>query len=367
MITFRTIVTGDLKDYIHSSDFKSMDHIPISSKRALAHFHNPVADKDDPVLFLAYRENRLAGYLGALVDRFYFDDRKKKVAWLSCMWVHPEYRRLGIAVQLLNLAYDAWNGRLLITNFIPRSKAAFDKTGKYEDFHSLKGIRGYLRFDLDSILVNKKPVLRSIRWLLTGGNAVLNLVNEARLLFYQFDLTDIHTENIDSIDRETEIFINQHNQGHLTAKTASEFNWMMKYPWIGSDYEQKNEAKKYTFSVYDKNFRQWFLKVYYQKKMIAFLMLTVRGHHLKTPFLYVEKDYHEQVKNVIYNFSNDKNIRTVTTFHTGLADAIANSCHPFLMLRDYTQDSIITKKLSGELGDSGKYYIMDGDGDCAFT
>src|SRR5512137_1646585 len=125
MLQIRDITIGNLSEFIESEEFQRMDHIPVHPRRGISQIKNPHASPHDIVMFLAYEDGRFVGYLGALPDVFYVAGSSFKVAWLSCMWVDPEMRRLGIAGKLLHHACEAWESRLLISNFIPKSKAAF--------------------------------------------------------------------------------------------------------------------------------------------------------------------------------------------------------------------------------------------------
>jgi GNAT superfamily N-acetyltransferase len=371
MISIKDISTSELNSFVESETYKNFANLPISPQRALSHANNPRADREDKILFLAYDEDRFVGYLGALVDRFYYDDQEKKVAWLSCMWIERDYRRHGIALQLMNHAYRVWQGNLLITNFIPQSKAVFDKTGNYTDFKTLEGIRGYFRFNLSGILVKKKPALKKVKIFLQAADGILNAVNALRLLFYRNQLKlpkECQLEYVNRIDKETEHFIKHHNQKHLSRKSSADFDWMMKYPWVLNAPFQDNISRRYEFSSTDKNFRQLLIKVFNpEKRLIGFLMVNLKGSEMKTPFLYFEEKYTSLIRRVIYAHLLRFKASTLTTFHPLLVKEMRRKKRLLIMLRKFEQESIITQKLLKEISNPKEYYLMDGDGDCAFT
>ncbi|MBN2349641.1 MAG: GNAT family N-acetyltransferase [Bacteroidales bacterium] len=370
MITIKHITIRELPEWIESEEYRALDYLPISRHRALSHYNNPRADKNDTSLFLAFDGLLFIGYLGALADLLFLNNVEKKVAWLSCMWIRKEYRRKGIAQKLLQYAMKEWHGNLLITNFIPSSKATFDKTGQYQSFRVQDGLRAYLRFDIVEILIAKKPALKKIRYLLTSVNFILNVFNDLRLQFYknQFTLKKLHLEYLDTIDAETDKFIQNHQQNHLTLKNNTDFNWLKKYPWIIPEDDGNNYQKRYAFSAIDKSFEQFFVKVFGpDKNLIAFLILTIRKNHLKTPFLYFDPIHTDQVWNVLFYFLKKNNIRTFTTFHPVLTKTIHKNKNPFIVVRKFSLKSIISKTLARELGNMDGFTLMDGDGDCAFT
>ena len=217
MIRIKELKVCQLEEYINSDEYKNLENIPISPQRALSGIYNPYGDKGDKVLFLAYDDDKFIGYLGALSDVLKINGKSSKVAWLSCMWVDNNYRRQGISVMLMQHANKIWNSNLLITNYIPLSKSAFDKTGIFTDFRSLPGIRGYLRFNLAEIIISKRPGLRRMKWLISLFDITANVLNEFRLLFWRaaFEANNIKIQYLREIDDETDSFIRQRSTGNL--------------------------------------------------------------------------------------------------------------------------------------------------------
>jgi GNAT superfamily N-acetyltransferase len=368
MLQIRDIAVHSLTEFIESEEFRRMEHIPISPRRALSHSKNPCATPDDKVLFLAYEDGRFAGYLGALPDVFYTPGCSHKVAWLSCMWVDPAMRRHGIAFKLLQHAFEVWESNLLISNFIPKSKAAFDKTGLFQPFKDRKGLRGYLRFDGARIMITKKPVLQKISWLLKTIDGILNVLNEARFLFRRNIQTDLHAESLSFLDEATIHFIAKHNQHHLTRKNQDHFSWIRSYPWVIEEPYPDKDAIRYDFSSSDKRFRQYFVTLSNTAgSPVAFLMLSLRGNHLKTPFAYIESGNEGKVLRYLYAYMIQQKVRTFTTYHPELVHTLKTSHNPFILTRTVSMESIITPGLLAKLGNTDDYYLQDGDGDAAFT
>jgi GNAT superfamily N-acetyltransferase len=368
MLQIRDITIGGLSEFIESEEFRQMEHIPISPQRALSHSKNPNASADDKILFLIYDDGRFIGYLGALPDVFHLALESHKVAWLSCMWVDPEWRRHGIAHKLLMHANDAWESNLLISNFIPKSKAVFDKTGLFEHFKNLEGIRGYIRFNIAEILVAKKPVLQKVSGILKLTDSGLNIFNEFRLYFWKRTGNILHPEFLTGFDAETEKFLLGHNQQHITLKSTIDFRWIKEYPWVIESSKPDRDSLRYDFSSSDKRFRQHFLILSNANgSPVAFLMLSLRGNHLKTPFAYIENGYEKDILRFLYAYMTRQGIRTFTTYHPALVSHVKGGRHPFILTRRLDMESIITPRLKEKLGNTDHYYLQDGDGDGAFT
>ncbi len=370
MIHIKELKTSQLENYINSDEYKNLKDIPISPQRALSGIYNPYGDKEDKVLFLAYDDDKFIGYLGALSDVLKINDRSYKVAWLSCMWVDHDYRRKGISVMLMQHANKIWNSNLLITNYIPLSKSVFDKTGIFTDFRSLPGIRGYLRFNLAEIIILKNPGLKHIKWLISLFDMTANLINECRLFFWKtgFDSNKIKIEYLHEIDDETDRFIRQRSTNNLSPRDKAFFSWIKKYPWVLNTPCDDQISRRYIFSAVSKNFNQLFLKVMNREhKVIAFLMLTYHGSHMKTPYIYFDEEHAVTVRKIIYCHLLKSKVKTFTTYQPGLIQAIKSSRNPFILVRNMSLKSIISKELIKRMADPDKYILVEGDGDCAFV
>ena len=370
MIIIKDIKTSQLEEFIDSDEYKKLEHIPISRLRTISNIHNPGGDKDDKLLFLAYDDDKFIGYLGAISDGFSIDNESHKVAWLSCMWIDNNYRRQGLAVKLLNHAYEIWDSNLLITNYIPASGKTFEKTGKFTEFKSLQGIRGYIRFNLAEIFILKRPGLKSIKWLILLFDFFTNLINGIRLVFWKMamNIKSIKIEYLNEIDAETDEFIKQRSKDNLSPKDKSVFDWIMKYPWVLNTPFKDYTSQRYEFSAVNKNFNQLFIKVLNnENKVLAFLMLTVHGTHLKTPYLFFDEDCSHVVRKVIYAHLLNLKVRTFTTYHPQLVEIIRSKRNPFILTRKMYHRSLITKELLARIKDKDRYILMDGDGDCAFV
>jgi len=180
--------------------------------------------------------------------------------------------------------------------------------------------------------------------------------------------TGLRVNWLDDLDEGTSRFISTHNQFHLTRKGKAHFEWIRSAPWIIEEPYPGRDALRYDFSSSDKHFRQYRLTLSNTDGTpAAFLMLSLRGNHLKTPFVYFEKGKEEHILRFLYAFMIRNKVRTFTTCHPELVSAIKTGRNPFLHTRKVTMESIITPVLKAKLGNTGNYYLQDGDGDAAFT
>jgi GNAT superfamily N-acetyltransferase len=370
MLTIRNIAQSELEDFIHSKEYLEFEHIPISRRRAKSYLNNPRADEKDIILFLAYWDGKYVAYLGALPDIIFSSDKSERVAWLSCMWADKKYRRKGIALQLLKHAYKEWNGKLLITNFIPSAKGAFDKTEMFEELHSNNGVRAYLRFDLANILPRKKTSLKKIKGIIRLLDRILNLFYQTRFIFMkQKKLSGAyHSEEIRYIDNEVNKFIISKNTNTLSRREALEYNWLIKFPWVVQGKLPDDEQTKYEFTVICPKFKQTFIKVLNsENKLIAFLILTQRDNELKTPYLFFDRHETEIIYAIIIRYMMKNKICTLITYHSILAEYILNHHTPFIYKKKSVYSFLISKHLLHKIDNKEQYVFYDGDGDGLFT
>ncbi len=362
------IRTGELENYVHSEEYSKHNFVAISKSRAISHANNPRADKEDIALILAYHKEKLIGYLGIIPEHIFKGNEAIKVCWLSCMWVLPDYRRTGIATHLLSDAFKLYKGLVLITNYIPRSKAAFFKTGHYIEIVKLNGVRAYLRFDMATILPRKNRKLTWISPLLRTMDACLNaLLHFQTLITSKQKELQYRYESIITIDDATGKFINSISTDNPFHRSRLEFEWIQKFPWVSDSKNSALDYKKYYFSQYSADFKQWFVRILDPGKgIIGFLLLTRHKNELKTHYILSREDMLPDIFRFIHKLMAKEKIPTLVCHHQGLADQITRNKKQFLMVRPSEYGFIATNEIKELLENQfGKLY--DGDGDGVFT
>ena len=117
-----------------------------------------------------------------------------------------------------------------------------------------------------------------------------------------------------------------------------------------------------------KDFNQHYIKLYDSSlKLIAFIILTYREAHLKTPYIFCDKTDAKQVLRVIYAHALRPGIKTISTYHPLLSEAVLSSSNPFILKRKMNYRILISKELKNKLGSAGDLIFQEGDGDAAFV
>lgn len=363
---------SELESYINSEEYKTSEDIPISRHRALSYINHPDAKTNDIVLCLAYIDGRLMGYLGILPGYLKLYDIHKKVGWLSCLWVSPNARGKGIAKVLVKEALQAWDYKVLATEFTPEAKNLYDRSGEFEELYTATGVRGFLRFNLQELLPNRFPKLSGFKDILKAvdytGNALVNM----GLLFSGQKTSKNYTiEYLSYLDEETTEYINSWQRRELLCRDADELNWITRYPWVLNACTEDKNTKRYYFTSIAKRFNLLNIKLLDENEnIIAFIMLSVRNNNLKIPYCFVEEKDVSKVLEVIYLHMHKMKLNMFTTYHPLLTKYINKSSTPFIYKRDIRRTYLATHSLKSEIENfntNSKLYFQDGDGDCAFT
>ena len=366
----REFTPQTLRPFLDSEEYKTMPVVPISRHRALSHINNPRVSEDDVILVLAMVNGKMAGYLGVFADYIFLNNHKEKAGWLSCMWVDPEVRGQGIAKKLLTRVLERWENRILVTEFTPAAKGLYDRSEQFQDLKISEGLRGFLRFNLDELLPKKFPVLEKFKPIISLKNRALNVPNELRLNFWKpsFETQKYRVETVGKIDEKLAAFISARQQNQLEKRNAEDLNWLLQNPWLLPVFEDDGTSQKYHFSAYDKRFEFRPLQIFNaDNKLVALVILAIRGNDLKVPYLYAEAGNMQAVAEIIVQQMIQEKLRTITVFHPELIAFFKQNPKPFIYLHPLKRHYIISKKFTELLSRQPDVRIQDGDADCAFT
>ncbi len=370
MLTIKKFTISELIEFVFSDEYKKLKNIPISKHRALSYSKNPrISSNDNTVMFLAYDGDELVGYRTILSDYFYQNNKKLKIGWLSGNWVKPDKRRTGISTKLFKAVYEEWNGNLAYTNYAPASKAVYDKTSKFIKFKSNKGIRAYNRFCFAELLPPKANIFQKSKLLLRVIDFILNLFCDIRIIVLKnfISVKNINFEYVNFIDDEINEFIKNKSDKEICRRSQNELNWIIKYPWIIEQATKDDDNKRYHFSSTSKRFNNYNIKIYDDnKKLTAYIMLTLRDKKLSVPYCYYDNNINDIIK-IIYNLMLKKHLSMLTVYNNDIVDYIKNHSTPFLFKKKIYRNYFITKEVNSKFLENQLINFQDGDGDCVFT
>ena len=360
----RVYTTGNILEFVSSVQFSRLKNIPITNHRALFYAHNPRADASDKILFVAFENDEVAGYLGALPEKIFYQGEWRRMTWLSCFWIDPQFRGKNISKQLFDLALKEWNNTAMITNMKPGTLKIYERTGYFHDPVTRIGIRGYLRFNLSEILPPIGGVFSKIKPVFQVLDFVFNIFNAIRLVFYPGYKIDnnLHYEYVEEISPEAGTLIDKYNKFYLIRRGKQDLEWIKSYPWV-LEQEEDYDSRRYYFSSVSKRF--FYQQVEFHDEngnVVAYLMLSIRDNHLTVPYVFYLKAMEPNLVKFLFNTMLDFQLNMLTIFHPELSKAIGTTKSPFLFKKKILRPYFIPKTL-----DLSDLIFQDGDGDCVFT
>lgn len=368
MLELREFNKERLQAFIHSDQFRSEPHLPISFHRAISQVHNPRADEDDILLLIAYENDQLLGYLGVLPDfLFTSSGENKKIGWLSCIWVAENARGKQVANTLIKRVVELWNGNIIGTDYVPQIQKVYDRTELFtSESYCRIGVRLYIKADFKTILPPKRPFFRKIKKLLAVVDAVANVGLHIRLSLLAKTKSKLIVQYADEIDGEAAEFISKHQIAERFKRSAQDLNWMLEYPWLLHEDERKQLHAKYYFSSSDPSYKTWVVKLRNpEEHLIGLCVFMKRKAALKLLYVYHEnciEKIGELVRLEIYK----EGISMFTTFHEELVSYFKEYPRPAFYNKPIEKKFIISKNLGRHFFE-GNLVIQDGDGDSGFT
>jgi GNAT superfamily N-acetyltransferase len=369
MIDIKQIRKKDIAGLLDDQDFWRNPFLSVSRHRLYSHYHNPTSNDDDVVLLLAYYHGEIAGYMGVYIDRIVLDGKEDRIGWLSTWWVHPKTKGSGIGREILNTMYAVNEGKIGISQFTPSAKRVYDKSGYFNTLKENIGVKAVLKSNTASLVPQLYPKLNFLKPIFRLCDALANWLVGIRLFFQkrniQAQLQNIKVEYVSTIDHETEALINLHNDSHISKKGAAFFNWLKTYNWVqDAPLLSLTEKDKYEFSMYDKSFDIYMVKILSGGKCIGFLVVQKRNDVFKVLFAYYDNKEAKTIANILKLQAIVQNIKEIICYDHGITNELRQSSL-FLYKKKKVKHSIISKVFGKDNFDD---VVMNfGDGDCSFA
>jgi len=364
----KTFTVADLKTALSSEDFWLTKTLPITKHRAISYSHNPRADKDDLVLWVAYQDNQVIGYLGVLPDKIYATNAEYKFGWLTSWWVDPNCATTGVGAILLFKALNAYHQHLGVSGGSKQARKALDASQKFMTLKALKGLDIRFRLQVTAAILRKLPAMKILRVLFKTLDVMLAEIVNLRSFFWERRDKNHRRqtfEYISSIDEETDDFIQRHHQQDLTRKGKAELSWMMNYPWMLSAPLKDSASRRYYFSSRSDRFLFLGVKVFEQNSgMIGFFILKVRDDRMSVVFSYFDKRHAASITAAVVYHTLAMDVSTLSLYDEQLVAGFSELRCPYWSVKAVSRGFFVSKAFADiPLGD---YRLQGGDGDLAF-
>lgn len=285
----------ELKTMLEEKDFWFQNVSPITRHRAQLLVHNPRAQPDDAVLFIAKEGGEIVGYRAVLVDNIHVDGEVIKVGWGSSFWVSEHRRGQGVGRLLFEEGFKRWKGN---TGSLLQSRDAarvYERDKTFYCFNNKEGYQFVLRLNTLYWLRRRVNIPMALEWVFTLPDLVVNgLLAPFRAAWVsrKKPMNGFRVEYCREIaDRETIDFVQRYNQGTLTRKSVDDLNVIVRYPTSMATPLEDAIASRYYFRTKSSRFDYLYFKVYDLKlNLKAVVLLNIEGEALKLLYYFYESD-----------------------------------------------------------------------------
>lgn len=354
-MTSHCLTPAQLWTYVQQPHWRGA--MPCSRLRAWSFLHNPRMREDDIVAVLAVKDEEVVGYRLLLPDLTY----GIRFAWLSGVWVNPAVRRQGIATRLLSVAAEAWQDRLVLTNFV-RASGGVARKGGLVLYADIPGMRYYVRGDLAERLGNRLP--RGLRPLGTGLDFMINQV-QGQLhqtwtkptlpAFPEIThLTPAHSEFMASI------------QPHeLTQRDLPAWQHLLSFPWV-EEWKADTVADPFHFTTYAKQHRRTLVGLE-KDGLQGMLLAMITNGDARLAYQYVPPEHMQVFHTWLAQWLIQQRAASFTTFQPAWIHALNQTKRLWWTRKAQQRQFLTTPSFLRQLPDPSLLSIQDGEGDRGFV
>jgi len=353
---------AELQAFIDSDFYKNLKQLPISYHRAISHIQNPDVQEDDELLWAAYENEQLVGYVGVLPNYINVNHEHRRIYWLSCFWVDESFRNGNLASMLFFPLIKRYKDQLFISNFLPNMEEMYQRLNIFKPTLYKFGSQFYCRSFLNNVLPIRIPKTRFIKPLLRFLDFSANFVLDFRKLFYIPFHIHSKVVNDTNFDADFQDFITIfYKKNDYVERFSAHFNWILNFPWVLQGKPDK-ESKRYYFSSKSEQFFYDAVKFFRNNTFKAFLLLKIRDGKLTVSYVFAEDEMIDDITAYILMKISAENLSIITTFDERIANKIRQHRIRYLFERFYKRAYILPKNQNVTPD-----IFQEGDGDNIFT
>lgn len=279
-----------------------LNPMPKHFARALA--NNPYAGPDDVAQFVLFDGERCVGYCSSVPGRLRRGDELHEVAYVSTLFIHPEYRNLVHALKLMRTMYDrpidvaeaSMSAQARVV--LQRLRVMGDLGPRTDDVLELNRVR----FKLNGLLARAASMLRAERLETAAVGVNERLVYPAvRALFYlvlglvgRRGPRDVRFEEGDRVpdDALEGAFAPGSTAFHRGVELV---NWRLQYPWVLSETDTDDRYPNYYFPAVIPLFRMFVVNLYDRgrNRHRGFVVISIAQTGTNTTMKLLDHHFHD--------------------------------------------------------------------------
>jgi hypothetical protein len=352
------------------NEFWNAPQLPITRHRTLSQVHNPRAQSDDVVLWVAKDEDRTIGYLGVVPDKIFCPTGEVRIGWLTGWWADPDARYRGTGLLLMSKALQFYRGQVGASDFTSDAERVYVACRQFRIVKELGGVSLLLALSAEQ-LKRKRPNLAKRWWPLARlGESTIRTIIAPRILAWKARnkiSPQYSIEYVNQIDASTAAWIKSCQAQELCRRGPDDFDWILRYPWVLSAPLNGTENQRYFFSATVRAFTFIAYKVLDRAtaRVVGFVLLNYNSGHLQVPYCYLNPSDADLVFRSIALHAIELKADRLTLFQPELIEAQRKIKLPSLQIRSVTRKWALGNPLVELLPAS--YRFQPGDGDCVFT
>jgi len=358
----KTYTKNELREFIDSDFYAILSKVPISHHRAISQIHNPVISDDDILLWVAYENAAVMGYIGVLPDRWITPEQQCDIRWLSCFWVDEKHRKGNVASMLMMSVLRAHRHHLMISNFLFALEDEYSKMGIFHPVVYKQGFDYYIRARFTKLIVSKYPVLSKVEKLIQSTEALVNQVFSFwKWLHPRLQVSpNIRTDQ--RFDEDLDRFLMNYTlEKKLNQRSANYFKWIYEYRWVKEGKRDK-QSERYFFSSVSDRFTYIPVRIYDKQQLNGFAFLKIRDNALTVSFLYADDKYLKDMAAYIFNIAKTEQIDLITCYDVRLCRFLQRQQSRFILKRKRRQPYLFPLSLTCSVN-----ALQEGEGDSVFT
>ena len=361
---------GELKEFIGSELYRNSNYIPIARLRAESYIQNPHASNSDPVLYLKVLNGEIIAYRSVLVDEFFDGSARQKCIWLSGTWVHSEYRRRGLSTQLLKTVTEDWGHRIAAANFAPAAEKLLLRSGIFEEWRVLEGMRFYHRFCFGHLLPPRYAVFKFAKPALQAADWLLNTLDSMRFKNRWSALSkgDLRVERMNRLSDGDWNFLQKFLKGSGFRRNRSTWEWLLSHPWASSDVSGREEQKRFPFTSWGKDFKWGLFRIKDGNGALkGIAALVFNKGQLKIPYAFFEEGEEDYLKSFVLLQMKELKPLFITVFDKNLISVIAPEKGVYWHKREFRHWFFIHRDWLPQMKNGDSVQLLHGDGETVFT
>lgn len=285
MIEYQTYTAKDVREWIEKGAKNGLSENIIPRTRAYALALCPCVKEEDVLVVSAKDGEKVMGFTAIFPEKLERPD-----IWIATgttLWVNPEYADEFVGYNLVQRLWQSYPDYPVIGSEVSPAAAVIDK---------LLGA-AILKYERKAFVFRRSIEVHSLR---NVASLLLEPFRKCRQRKAIKRVIDAMPNNVRiracmSIDTETYAFIKAHSATDTFLRSREMLNWILRYPFSVENPLMARAKKSMQFSDQIAKFRNHFMQIYADDKLVGVVLLAERDSTMHVKMLYTDDAHQEAV------------------------------------------------------------------------